>query len=256
MATKKRRKALTNYQKLKKNLSQLIRRAQKRGYYWEPEEVLKAKSLSEKELKKLSKNKWQAFYKRGSYVVPGTGEVVTGTTGKTIETRAAARKAAATRLMRKTGISSAPEYIKQGADEVELDAGLHKVSELYAKMADIPSVVMHQGKVRKVSGRLEREIIKASNVMVGMLGRAISERGLAAVEATLSNEAVAKLIDEIVEFFMTYGLDADKTIGGFGRRMFEIHNALFDRAMSVAEAQYLGNVQSGMELYYGAPAQD
>lgn len=255
MATKKRRKALTNYQKLKKNLSQLIRRAQKRGYYWEPEEILKAKSLSEKELKKLSKNKWAAFYKRGTYVVPGTDDVVTGTTGKTLEARAAARKAAATRLMRKTGIS-APEYIKQGAGEVELDAGLHKVSELYAKMADIPSVVMHQGKTRNVTGRLEREIIKASNVMVGMLDRAISERGLAAVEATLSNEAVAKLIDEIVEFFMTYGLDADKTIGGFGRRMFELHNALFDRAISVEEAQYLGNAQSGMELYYGTPAED
>lgn len=255
MATKKRRKALTNYQKLKKNLSQLIHRAQKRGYFWEPEEVLKAKSLPEKELKKLSKNKWEAFYKRGSYTVPGTDDVVTGTTGKTLEARAAARKAAATRLMRKTGIS-APEYIKQGADEVELDAGLHKVSELYAKMADIPSVVMHQGKMRNVTGRLEREIIKASNVMVGMLDRAISERGLAAVEATLSNEAVAKLIDEIVEFFMTYGLDADKTIGGFGRRMFELHNALFDRAMSVDEAQYLGNAQSGMELYYGTPAED
>ena len=244
MAGKKR---MTQLQRLRKNMNRVIREATKRGYYWQPEEVIKARKASLKTLKRLQANKWQKLYAKAEYASPETGELVSGTTGRTLERRAAARKAAMTRK----GKTPIPEYISRETSTISLDIGQMRLARLREKINNIPTTVIIKGRLFSVEGASRADIQNASNALSSMIDAAIAERGEEAVMAVLDDEMAATMINEIVDFFMKYGLSGDRGISGVGRRMVELHGLLFGRAMSAGEAEAISAAQMGIETYYG-----
>ena len=244
MAGKKR---MTQLQRLRKNMNRVIREAVKRGYYWNPETVINVRKSSLKTLKRLQENKWEKLYEKAVYAAPETGELVSGATGRTLERRVAARKAAMTRK----GKMQLPKYVSRETSDISLDIGQMRLARLREKINNIPTSVVIKGRLFSVEGASRADIQNASNALSSMIDAAIAERGEEAVMAVLDDEMVATMINEIVDFFMKYGLSGDRGISGVGRRMVELHGLLFGRAMSAGEAEAISAAQMGIETYYG-----
>lgn len=242
-----RKKRLTQLQRLRKNMNRVIREATKRGYYWQPEDVMQARKASLKTLKRLQANNWQKLYAKAEYAAPETGELVSGTTGRTLERRAAARKAAMTRR----GEKPMPKYVSRETSDISLDIGQMRLARLREKINNIPTSVVIKGRRFSIEGASRADIQNAANALSSMIDAAIAERGEEAVIAVLDDEMAATMINEIVDFFMKYGLSGDRGISGVGRRMVELHGLLFGRAMSAGEAEAISAAQMGIETYYG-----
>lgn len=92
-----RKKTLTaNQRAFEKELKRaraFIRRAGKRGYFFQVELPSRPKVVTKKAIRELKETlKPASLYAKALYVVPGTGEAVSGTEGRTLERQAAARK--------------------------------------------------------------------------------------------------------------------------------------------------------------------
>lgn len=96
-----KKRKLTKTQAFRKNLNRRIKAMQKRGYYFEPEDILKISKLNIWQLRKEYSD--TALYQKAVWISPETQEVIQGTTRRGMERRAAARKAAATRRAKKLG---------------------------------------------------------------------------------------------------------------------------------------------------------
>ena len=86
------------YKKELRRIQQFMRRASKRGFVWEESPVPKQpKKITNKSVARLKKITPDVLYKKGEYIVTETGELISGTKGRTLERKIAAEKAAQAR---------------------------------------------------------------------------------------------------------------------------------------------------------------
>lgn len=90
-----KRRKLTKTQAFRKNLNRRIKAMQKRGYYFDPEDILAISGMNIWQLRKEYSD--TALYQKAVWISPKTQEVIQGTTRREMERREAARKAVATR---------------------------------------------------------------------------------------------------------------------------------------------------------------
>lgn len=97
MDTTKKSTKLTPEQEYKKELrriKQFMSRASKRGFFWDESPVPKQpKKITTKSVERLRKITPDVLYKKGEYVVQETGEIISGTKGRNLERKEAAKKA-------------------------------------------------------------------------------------------------------------------------------------------------------------------
>lgn len=231
----KKRSPLSATQRALKNLNALIRRASKRGFYWEPEEVLTLRGRVREGIRYTPKE----IYAKGIYVAP-TGEVVSGTTGRTLEMRAAARKGAATK--RKAAKGEAPE--------VALDIAEFRYRQLLDLVSQIPDVVTKRGRVIEVHGYLRDDISNANEVMRRIVVDAVETEGL--YEAMDRYEKNAEEINSIISWLHNYGLEADKAINGGFPKLAHLATLLKGSPLSAREAEEMYAFEYGAGVYYGS----
>lgn len=100
MATKKTTKNTLEqeYKKELRRIQQFMKRASKRGYFWEESPTPKQpKKITSKSVARLKSITPDTLYKKGHYVVEETGEIITGNRGRVLERKKAATKAQKTR---------------------------------------------------------------------------------------------------------------------------------------------------------------
>lgn len=230
----KKRSPLTAAQRALKNLNALIRRASKRGFYWDPEEVL---TLRER-VREGTRYTPKEIYAKGIYVAP-TGEVVSGTTGRTLEMRVAARKGAATK-----------RKAKGEAPEVALDIAEFRYRQLLDLVSQIPDVVTKRGRVIEVRGYLRDDISNANEVMRRIVVDAVETEGL--YEAMGRYEKNAEEINSIISWLHNYGLEADKAINGGFPKLAHLATLLKGSPLSAREAEEMYAFEYGAGVYYGS----
>lgn len=237
----KKRSPLTATQRALKNLNALIRRASKRGFYWYPEEVL---SLRER-VREGARYTPKEIYAKGIYVTP-SGEVVSGTTGRTLEMRVAARKGAATK--RKAAMKR--KAAKDEAPEVALDIAEFRYRQLLELVSQIPDVVTKRGRVIEVRGYLRDDISNANEVMRRIVIDAVETEGL--YEAMDRYEKNAEEINSIISWLHNYGLEADKAINGGFPKLAHLATLLKGSPLSAREAEEMYAFEYGAGVYYGS----
>lgn len=98
------------YRKQRKRIQSFIRRAEKRGFVFENPLPPIPKKITEASIRRLSKLTPKALYKKAKYASEETsGEIVSGTKGRNIERRRAAKKAAKTRKRKVSNIAKRVE---------------------------------------------------------------------------------------------------------------------------------------------------
>lgn len=86
------------YKKELRRIKQFIRRASKRGFFWEKSPIPnQPKKITSKSVERLRKITPDVLYKKGEYVVQETGELITATKGRKLERKSAVEKAKETR---------------------------------------------------------------------------------------------------------------------------------------------------------------
>lgn len=117
---KKQTPLVKEYQKERKRIKKFLDRARKAGYIWEesplPDVPKQIRKASVNRLKKLTPDE---LYKRIYYIVPETGELVSGTRGRSLRRSESSKKAYQTQLIKK-GLAEQQLQEDQRAEELEL----------------------------------------------------------------------------------------------------------------------------------------
>lgn len=108
------------YKKELRRIKQFIRRASKRGFFWDKSPIPnQPKKITSKSVERLRKITPDVLYKKGEYVVQETGELIPATKGRKLERKRAVEKAKETRKYKQKPIDK-PIYSPDD-DEVEYD---------------------------------------------------------------------------------------------------------------------------------------
>ena len=197
-----------------------IRRMEARGYVFD--DAFK-ESLSQKSTRSLAQLKTKGLYKRVSFeaVDVGTGEkvLVSGLTGKQLERKAAAQKAAETRKRRKREKPLYSEDIPDVSSEIidNLDALLFKLSQPVSSMAQ---------------ARDEHLFPKAN--------------ALKNVSQGAKNQ-LQKILDRTIRELNSQGLNGEAIVA---QRIYERSDEL-DQAIGIVEySAYLGEIQTAVNTFY------
>lgn len=209
---------LTPEQQERKRISQFIRRASKRGYIFE--NIPNLKELTLEALKGFTP---EELYKRSSKVM--SGQVISGTTARTIERRVSARKAAETRAVNR---------------------GLDIIDKTIDRMSDIPDKVTYRKGHRTVHKEFERSISDASAKMLEKLDAAIKKYGKTAVAKHLNDNA--EQINKIIEHLLRYGVDALEARGQANMKFTELATLLAGGGpLSAEEMREMGDMEETEE---------
>ena len=205
---------LTPEQREQKRINQFIRRASKRGYIFE--NIPNLKELTLEALKGLTP---EELYKRSYKVM--SGQVISGTTARTIERRVSARQAAETRA------------INQGLDIID---------KTIARMSDIPDKITYRKGHRTVHKTFEMSINKASQKMLEKLDTAIKKYGKTAVAQHLNENA--EQINKIIDHLLRYGIDALEAKGQANMKLTELATLLAGGGpLSAEEMREIGDME-------------
>lgn len=123
MAKKKSSKKLTpnqqEYNRQVSRIKKLMSRAEKRGFWWEESPIPenRPKVITKQMLAKLAYLTPDRLYAKARYVDTSTGEILSGTRGRDLERKAAARKGYATQIANRR---SAENLFAQGLEQEEM----------------------------------------------------------------------------------------------------------------------------------------
>ena len=205
---------LTPEQRERKRINQFIRNASKRGYIFE--NIPNLKELTLEALKGFTPDE---LYKR-SYKVMG-GQVISGTTARTIERRVSARKAAEARA---------------------INRGLDIIDKTVARMSDIPDKIIYRKGYRTVHKAFEMSIHKSSEKMLEVLETAIKNYGKTAVAQHLNENA--EQINRIIDHLLRYGIDALEAKGQANMKLTELATLLAGGGpLSAEEMREIGDTE-------------
>lgn len=209
---------LTPEQRELKRINQFIRRATKRGYIFE--DLPNFRRLDIDSLKGYTPDE---LYKRSFREM--SGQIVSGTTARTIERRVSARKAAETRA---------------------INRGLDIIDKTVDRMTDIPDKVTYRKSYRTLKGEFERSIHAASAKMLEKLDTAIKKYGKTAVAKNLNDNA--EQINKIIEHLLRYGIDALEARGQLNMKLTELATLLAGGGpLSAEEMRDLGDMEEDEE---------
>lgn len=95
------------YKKELRRIKQFIRRASKRGFFWDKSPIPnQPKKITSKSVERLRKITPDVLYKKGEYVVQETGELIPATKGRKLERKRAIEKAKETTSKSKKDIKT------------------------------------------------------------------------------------------------------------------------------------------------------
>lgn len=113
------------YKKELRRIKQFIRRASKRGFFWDKSPIPnQPKKITSKSVERLRKITPYVLYKKGEYVVQETGELIPATKGRKLERKRASEKAKETRKYKQSKAKQKPidkPIYSPDDDEVEYD---------------------------------------------------------------------------------------------------------------------------------------
>ena len=117
-ATAKQKALLQEYNKQRKRLKAAVKRAEKRGYSFTNFIPESKRTVTKSEVERLKRIKGQEFYKYGKYYDLKEHQYISGIARKKQEQKAAARKAAETRLKRTTSTRTEAGQPPNDVDDV------------------------------------------------------------------------------------------------------------------------------------------
>lgn len=217
-----KKRKLTKTQAFRKNLNRRIKAMQKRGYYFEPEDILKISKLNIWQLRKEYSD--TALYQKAVWISPETQEVIQGTTRREMERRIAARKAAATRRRKKFG------------DELTIPQEESIVlSNLLANIETIETSERY--------------------ILTGIVNQSVEERGSKAVARAVQNnlEELQQIIKKI-KYLRARGIYSPAVDAGINTAITRFATILYDRPLSsselfkYAEAEEISGIEQSLEF--------
>lgn len=170
----------SQYQKEYGRLQRAVKRAEKRGYFFEENTLPpKVKKPTRKSLERLRKVPTSSIYDKARVVIEETGEIITGTEARRLERQLAAQKAAETRREKKA-----------------TPAESRKRKQVEEKLPSMEDII-----IRNFIAQVRHYPKSAAPVILPWLDRLISEKGRTAV-ATMIESARASgiLIDQQVAY--------------------------------------------------------
>lgn len=202
----KAKKKPTKTEQERKRAKERIKRLQKRGYYFDPDDIL---NLEKANIHKIRKEYGKdTVYKKAIWIDKSTGEVIQGTTRRGMERREAARKAAETRAKKKGRKSIMPheEDIVLGNFHAEIDEMFNTVkSELHGI---VDSAVDERGKeevcrsikknideLREIMKKLEVSPVKRSTNWTTDINLAVTRFVSLIYERALTSEELRRYAD-------------------------------------------------------------
>lgn len=83
-----------DYRKEVKRLKRFMKNAEKRGFFWQTDELPLSipKRVTQKSLKEIKRLTPERMYAKGRYIIPQTGETISGTRGRELERKMASQK--------------------------------------------------------------------------------------------------------------------------------------------------------------------
>lgn len=234
---------LNQYEKrLRKNIRQKIRRAEKRGYFFE--DLPDISKASTKALEELQTDK---IYEYGSYITEDK-QIISGELGRKLERRASARKAALTRL-KKAG------KIPKEVTELNIKEAQQKINNLRERINSFysPEYIKKRRKNKK-SGKVyvyetknNADTRSTIQILNQILDKAIAENGTDKLAEILDKNSAE--IDDILKYLENYGINNDYEIGSYDHpRISALIRILIPRALTPDEIDEIYYAESSMEL--------
>ena len=197
-----------------RRIKQFIRRATKRGYLIDIAIPERPKRVTRKAIRELQFYTPQKIYEMSEYIT-GTGEVVSGITGRKIERREASRKAALTRAKKKLSVNKVSSL-----DSVKLI-----ISNFVKTFTDT-------GYERGWSNYLRESKMEDRQLAIDILEESISKYGEVEVAKRIQDNTlrISELSDKIAWDSKPENINID---------LNELYSILNDGVMSVNESRLL-----------------
>ena len=227
--------------RLTRNIKQKVRRATKRGYFFEDLPDLKKASI--KTLETLQSDK---IYEYASYITK-ENEVISGELGRELERRESARKGVLTKQKKQGKIPPEQEELKIDEAKIKVDNFRERINSFQA-----PSYIKRKRKSKK-TGRISvyEQVNNADTentvkMLNSILDKALAENGVNGVAEILDKNASE--IDLILSYLERYGMNNDYEIGEQGHpRISRLIQILIPHALSKEEIDDIFDAESSME---------
>lgn len=231
------KKVKTDEARLRKNIRQKVNRAIKRGYYFTLPDI---KKMTAKELEKLNKE----IYEYADYITK-SGEVASGSFGRTLEMREAARKGHETRMKKGGKTKNNRVYVDEA--ELKIRNFRERVNNFHApEYKKVRRKNKKNGKVYIYEIRNNADVQTTISVINSVLDKAIEVNGDKKVAEIL--DANSAEIDNILNYLEHYGINNDYEIGSFEHpRISQLIRILIGRPLSSSEIDEVYYAEMSME---------
>lgn len=215
------------YKKQEKRIKSFYRRAEKRGYRFDTKEIFDVtKTITQKELKRLSQLTPRKLYESATYLDPISGKTVSGTEGRVIERRAAYYKGREKQM----ATPYTPTQYDYQYDYTPPDT----TTDILQNIEDLFNTIDSYGFEDNWSPDFRRIKLNDKNILVNMLEGAISQLGRKQVALNIEANAyeLKKQVDSVL-----HGNSGNKK-DGVQPNLLQIHEMLFQRGPDMWEAEY------------------
>lgn len=223
------------YKKQEKRIKSFYRRAEKRGYRFETKEIFDVtKTITQKELKRLSQLTPRKLYESATYLDPVSGKTVSGTEGRVIERRAAYYKGREKQMATPyTPIQYDDDYYSWMYEHQYDYTPPDTTTDILQNVEDLFEVIDSYEHKDNWSPEFRRIKTNDKNMLVNMLTGAISQLGRRQVAENI--EANANELKNQIEAVL-YGNSGNKK-DGVQPNLLKIHEMLFQRSPDMWEAE-------------------
>ena len=215
------------YKKQEKRIKSFYRRAEKRGYRFDTKETFDVtKTITQKELKRLSQLTPRKLYETATYLDPISGKTVSGTEGRVIERRAAYYKGRERQM--------ATPYTPTQYDDDYYYSPPDTTTDILQNVENLFDIIESYEHKENWSTDFRRIKTYDNIMLVNMLTGAIQQLGRKQV--ALNIEANANELKNQIDSVL-YGNSGNKK-DGVQPNLLKIHEMLFQRAPDMWEAEY------------------
>lgn len=237
-STAKRKPLSTNkqlYKKQEKRIKSFYRRAEKRGYRFDTKEIFDVtKTITQKELKRLSQLTPRKLYETATYLDPMSGKTVSGTEGRVIERRAAYYKGREKQMATPyTPIQYDDDYYSWMYEHQYDYTPPDTTTDILQNVEELFDIIGSYEHKESWSPDFRRIKTNDKNMLVNMLNGAIQQLGREQV--ALNIESNANELKNQIEAVL-YGNSGNKK-DGVQPNLLKIHEMLFQRAPNMSEAE-------------------
>ena len=243
MAKRKGIKQTPNQREYAKQLQRIknaVKRAEKRGYIFDADVVPQTpKRITKSAIQRLKETTTTKLYAKASYVVPDTGELVTGTEGRKIERQKSASKARLTRQRKRAtdpfwdteyGVDDST-YYPDGGEIIYSNV----VESFIARLSEpTPDYLLNmRGKRYKKRESVLQESERAKHTLLSITREVIANEGESALGWRLQERAddVSRLCD-----YVLFGSDASHIASACA----ELASIINGGALSMEQLQDIG----------------